>query len=124
MTDFYPRLAATAHKLIVDKGTTCQIISPPTSGGFNPETGQMLPDIPATIQQGRCVVLNYKDSLVNQPESLIQQGDKKLLLSATGITIESLNGKIEALGKTYSIIAAKDLNPAGTTLLYELHGRE
>ncbi len=123
MSEFYNRLAATAHRLITDKGTTCQIISAPISGGFNPETGQMLPDMPATIQQGRCVVLNYSSSLVNQPESLIQQGDKKILLSATGVTIDSLNGKIEALGDTYTIVSAKDLNPAGLTLIYELHGR-
>ena len=34
------------------------------------------------------------------------------------------NGKIEALGAIYTIISAKDLNPAGITLVYEVHGRE
>ena len=124
MSDFYERLQSTALKLITDKGTPCVIRSAPISGGFDPVTGQMLPDIPATIQTGVCVVLNYKDSLVNQPESLIQQGDKKLLLSAKDVTLDSLNGKIEALGKTYIVISAKDLNPAGVTLVYEVHGRE
>lgn len=124
MSDFYNRLQQTALRLITDKGTSCTIISSPTSGGFNPETGQMLPDSPATIQQGVCVVLNYGDSLVNQPESLIQQGDKKLLVSASGVSIDSLNGKIEVLDSVYTVISVKDLNPAGVTLVYEVHGRE
>lgn len=124
MSDFYNRLQNTALKLIGDKGTPCVIKSAPISGGFDEITGRMLPDIPSTTQQGVCVVLNYKDSLVNQPESLIQQGDKKLLLSAKGVTLDSLNGKIEALGAIYTVIAAKDLNPAGVTLVYEVHGRE
>lgn len=124
MANFYERLQNTALKLISDKGTPCVIKSAPISGGFDEVTGKMLDDIPSTTQQGVCVVLNYKDSLVNQPESLIQQGDKKLLLSAKGVTLDSLNGKIEALGSVYTIISAKDLNPAGITLVYELHGRE
>ena len=124
MSDFYNRLQNTALKLIIDKGTPCVIRSAPISGDFDENTGQMLDDIPSTTQQCVCVLLNYKDSLVNQPESLIQQGDKKLLLSAKGVTLDSLNGKIEALGAIYTVIAAKDLNPAGVTLVYEIHGRE
>ena len=124
MANFYERLQNTALRLISDKGTPCVIKSAPISGGFDEITGRMLPDIPSTTQQGVCVVLNYKDSLVNQPESLIQQGDKKLLLSAKGVTLDSLNGKIGALGAIYTVIAAKDLNPAGVTLVYEGHGRE
>ena len=124
MANFYERLQNTALKLITDKGTPCVTRSAPISGGFDPVTGQMLDDIPSTTQQGVCVVLNYKDSLVNQPESLIQRGDKKLLISAKGVTLDGLNGKIEALGAIYTVIAAKDLNPAGVTLVYEVHGRE
>ena len=124
MSDFYERLQNTALKMISDKGAPCVIKSAPISGGFDEITGQMLDDVPSTTQQGVCVVLNYGDSLVNQPESLIQQGDKKLLLSAKGVTLDSLNGKIEALGSVYTIISAKDLNPAGITLVYEIHGRE
>lgn len=124
MSDFYERLQNTALRLIADKGTSCVIRSAPISGGFDPVTGQMLDDVPSTVQQGVCVVLNYGESLINQPESLIQQGDKKLLLSAKGVTIDSLNGKIEALGRFYTVLSVKDLNPAGVTLTYEIHGRE
>ena len=124
MVDFYERMADTAFRLIADKGTDCTITSAEISGGFDPETGMPLDDIPATIQQGKCVVLNYKDSLYNAPESLIQVGDKKLLLSAKGITIDSLNGTVSALGDTYRVMSVKDVNPAGTTLVYEIHGRK
>lgn len=124
MSDFYQRLADTALRLIADKGTDCTITSAEISGGFDPETGMPLDDIPATIQQGVCVLLNYSDSLYNAPESLIQVGDKKLLLSAKGITIDSLNGTVSALGDTYRVMSVKDINPAGTTLVYEIHGRK
>lgn len=124
MSEFYSKLARTAHRLIEDKGVPCVITSAEISGSFDPITGQMLDPLPPTTQTGVCLVLNYGDSLVNQPESLIQQGDKKLLLSAKGVTLDSLNGKIEALGSVYTVISAKDLNPAGVALVYELHGRE
>lgn len=124
MSDFYERMQETAYKLIVEKGVSCTIASSPMAGGFDPVTGMPLDDIPSVVQQGKCVVLNYKESLYNAPESLIQLGDKKLLLSAKGITIDSLNGTIEALGKSYRIMSVKDVNPAGTAIVYEIHGRE
>lgn len=124
VTDFYERMADTALRLIADKGTDCTIVSSPIAGGFDPVTGMPLDDMPSVVQQGKCVVLNYKESLYNAPESLIEQGDKKLLLSAKGVTIDSLNGTIEALGKSYRVISVKDVNPAGTAIVYEVHGRE
>lgn len=124
MTDFYNRLAETAHKLIDDKGTDCVITSAVIQGSFDPETGMPTDDLPATVQVGRCVVLNYSDSLYNSPESLVEVGDKKILLSAKGVTLDSLNGTVEALGDTYRVIRVKDLNPAGTMLIYEVHGRK
>lgn len=124
MANFYERLQNTALRLIADKGTPCVIRSAPISGGFDPVTGQMLDDIPSTTQQGVCAVLDYDKSLVNLPESLIQKGDKKLLLSAKGVTLDSLNGKIEVLGRVYTVLSVTDRNPAGITLVYEVHGRE
>ena len=124
MSEFYSRLASTAHKLIVDKGSPCLIMSAVIQGSFDPETGMPTDDLPATVQVGRCVVLNYSDSLYNSPESLVEVGDKKILLSAKGVTLDSLNGAVEALGDTYRVISVKDLNPAGTMLIYEVHGRK
>lgn len=124
MTDFYNRLQNTALRLITDKGTDCTITSAEISGGYEPETGLPTDDLPPIVQTGKCVVLNYSDSLYNAPESLIQVGDKKILLSARDISIDSLNGTVEALGDTYKVMSVKDLNPAGITLVYELHGRK
>lgn len=124
MTDFYERMADTALRLITDKGTDCTITSAPIAGGFDPVTGMPTDDLPSVVQQGKCVVLNYKDSLYNAPESLIQVGDKKLLLSAKGLTIDSLNGTIEALNEAYRVMSVKDVNPAGTSIVYEIHGRK
>ena len=124
MTDFYERMADTALRLIADKGTDCTITSAEISGGFDPETGMPTDDLPSVVQQGKCVALNYKDSLYNAPESLIQVGDKKLLLSASGVTIDSLNGTVSVLGDIYRVMSVKDVNPAGTAIVYEIHGRK
>jgi hypothetical protein len=123
MSEFYNRLADTALRLIAEKGTPCTITSASIQGGFDPSTGMPTDDLPSTVQQGQCVVLNYQESIYNAPESLVQVGDKKLLLSAKGVTIDRLNGTIEALGSIYTVISVKDLNPAGITLIYEVHGR-
>lgn len=124
MADFYDRLAETADRLLKKYGTDCEITTTPINGEPDPVTGMPGDDLPSQAFDGRVAVLNYKESLYNAPESLIEQGDKKLLLSAKGIKIDSLNGKIEALGKAYRIMSVKDVNPAGTVLIYEIHGRE
>jgi len=40
------------------------------------------------------------------------------------VTIDSLNGTVSALDDIYRVMSVKDINPAGTTLVYEIHGRK
>lgn len=124
MSDFYERMANTALRLITDKGVPCVIKQPAQQGGSHPGTGLPLPSLPPTEQSGVCVVLNYSDVIRNAPESLVRQGDKKLLLSAKGIDIPKLGATVSVLDKDYTVVAVKDIQPATVPLVYEVHGRE
>lgn len=124
MSDFYERMADTALRLITDKGVPCVIKQPAQQGGFDEGTGLPLPNLPPTEQSGVCVVLNYSDVIRNAPESLVRQGDKKLLLSAKGIDIPKLGATVSVLDKDYTVVAVKDIQPATVPLVYEIHGRE
>lgn len=124
MADFYERMANTSLRLITDKGLPCTITTLPQQGGFDEATGMPLDDIPATTQTAQCVVLNYKDVITNMPESLVQQGDKKILIAAKDVAIPTLGGTVNVLDKAYTIVAVKDIKPAEIALVYEVHGRE
>lgn len=124
MSSFYQRLANTSLRLIADKGVPCVITSLPRQGGFDPLTGFELPDLPATTQDAQCVVLNYSKVVTNMPESLVQQGDKKILIAAKGVDMPSIGSTIAVLDKSYTVVAAKDIKPADVALIYEVHGRE
>lgn len=125
MTDFYQRLADTSLRLIADKGVPCVITSLPSSGGFDPSTGLPLDDIPATSQDARCVVLNYSKAITNMPESLVQQGDKKILIAAKGVAMPTIGGTIAVGSNKYTIVSVIDQDPTrALALVYEVHGRE
>lgn len=124
MSNFYERMANTALRLITDKGVPCVIKQPAQQGGSDPGTGLPLPNLPPTEQSGVCVVLNYSDVIRNAPESLVKQGDKKLLLSAKGVDMPKLGATVSVLDNDYMVVAVKDTQPANTPLIYEVHGRE
>jgi hypothetical protein len=68
------------------------------------------------------VVLDYADS--DRDGTLIQYGDKKVLVSVEGLTIEpKLSDKVSIGGSSHNIVAIKPLNPGGTIVMYEIQIR-
>jgi hypothetical protein len=122
MSAFYDRMAATALRLITQYGLTITLRTV-TPGGYDPELGETTPEIVAE-QVGQGILIDFT-GLEFQSNSLIKQGDKKLKLAAKGLTsAPSLLSKVIADGKTWSIVPPlKEVNPAGTPLLYELQVR-
>lgn len=123
MNNIYNRFLLTANRMIRDKGVPCRIVSLPSDGGFDAITGESLPPTAATEQDGFCIMFNYKQSLVNMSDSLIEQGDKKILVDATGINLGGLNGYIDVMGERYTIVSIRETKPAEMVVLYEIHGR-
>jgi hypothetical protein len=119
---FYEEMAVTALELITEFGQAVTLRDI-VKGAYNPGTGGSPPDtVTERIAQG--ILADYTGREF-QDNSLIQQGDKKLKIAAAGLASPpSLQSKVVIQGKTWSIVPPlKEINPAGTPLLYELQVR-
>ena len=124
MSDFYARMQDTALRLIIDKGVTCNITTKGVQGGFDPITGAPLDDLPPVTQTAQCVLLDYSTEMRNRQDSLIESGDKKILIAAKGMTEPKLSDNITVGDKVYTVAEVTNLNPNTTPLVYEVRGRE
>lgn len=119
---FYDEMASMALDLITEFGQPVTI-SDVTPGEYDPETSQNGPD--TTVERtARGILLDFT-GYEFQTNSLIQFGDKKLKVAAQGLgEAPGLLSKVVAQGRTWSIIPpVKEVNPAGTPILYELQVR-
>jgi hypothetical protein len=119
---FYDEMAVMALEMITEFGQPV-IISRTESGEYDPNQGAEVPG--ATIEQIAQGILLDFTGLEFQANSLIRQGDKKLKIAAQGMAwVPGLLDKVVAQGRTWSIVPPmKEVNPAGTPVLYELQVR-
>lgn len=116
----YTGANATAVRLIAKFGKACTLAhtSAPT---YNPETGQATGG--TVTQNGTCIELGYDAKDIDG--TTILRGDKKFLLSTSGITAAlQLEGKFTTDGVTYTIKGVNSTNPGGLTLLHEIQARK
>jgi hypothetical protein len=119
---FYDEMAVMALEMITEFGQPVTI-SKTEQGEYDPETGGDSPG--ATIEQtGQGILLDFSGQEF-QNNSLIKQDDKKLKIAAQGLAwMPGLLDKVVAQGRTWSIVPPlKEINPAGTPILYELQVR-
>lgn len=128
MSAFYDRMAATALRLIERFGQTATLSDTPEPDpdDYDPVTGMGAAIVPVT-QPGQVILLDYtaqEAGIINAAGSLVRQGDKKIMLAAKGLAwAPTMTTTILADGLAWTIINIKTTNPAGTPLLYELHGK-
>lgn len=128
MSAFYDRMAATALRLIAQYGQAATLTYTPEADpdDYDPVTGTGPVAVPVS-QAGQLILLDYtaaESGVINASGSLVQQGDKKIMLAAKGLAWPpTLTTTIMADGLTWTIVNVKSTNPAGTPLVYELHGR-
>ena len=68
------------------------------------------------------VVGNYNESLLDG--SAIKQGDKKIIVAASGLAIEpAVTDVIVCNSVAYNIVAVSVVSPAGTPIIYVLQAR-
>jgi len=122
MATFYDEMAVMALEMITEFGQPVTI-SKTVRGEYDPETGGEAPG--ATVEQIAQGILLDFTGLEFQNNSLIRQGDKKLKIAAKGLAwVPGLLDKVVAQGRTWSIVPPlKEVNPAGTPILYELQVR-
>ena len=116
---FYDEMAVMALDMIAEFGQPVTI-SKTEPGEYDPETGG--DSAGATIEQTGQGILRDFTGLEFQNNSLIKQGDKKLKIAAQGLEwVPGLLDKVVVQGRTWSIVPPlKEVNPAGTPILYEL----
>lgn len=119
---FYDEMAALALDMITEFGQPV-IIRATTVGEYDPEVGAAPPD--TVIEQTAQGMLIDFTGQEFQNNSLIKQGDKKLKIAAQGLAwVPGLLNKVIVQGRTWSIVPPlKEINPAGTPILYELQVR-
>lgn len=119
---FYDEMAVMALEMITEFGQPVTI-SKTEPGEYDPETGG---DTPGSTneQTAQGILLDFTGQEF-QNNSLIRQGDKKLKIAAKGLAwVPGLLDKVIAQGRTRSIVPPlKEVNPAGTPVLYELQVR-
>ena len=119
---FYDEMAVMALEMITEFGqpVTIRDIKP---GEYDPDTDSAGPD--TIIEQTTQGILLDFTGLEFQNNSLIKQGDKKLKIAAQGLAwAPDLLNKVIIQGRTWSIVPPlKEINPAGTPILYELQVR-
>jgi len=122
MATFYDEMAALALEMITEFGQPV-IIRATTVGEYDPEAGTALPDT-VIDQTAQGLLIDFTGQEF-QNNSLIKQGDKKLKVAAQGLAwVPGLLNKVIVQGCTWSIVPPlKEINPAGTPILYELQVR-
>lgn len=119
---FYSEMAATALEMITEFGQPVTITKT-EPGEYDPDIGGEAPG--ASVEQIAQGILLDFTGLEFQNNSLIKQGDRKLKIAAKGLAwVPGLLDKVIAQGRTWSIVPPlKEVNPAGTPILYELQVR-
>ncbi|MFJ2710865.1 hypothetical protein ACIOZM_08225 [Pseudomonas sp. NPDC087346] len=119
---FYDEMAVMALEMITEFGQPVTITKT-EPGEYDPDIGGEAPGVPVEqIAQG--ILLDFTGQEF-QNNSLIKQGDKKLKIAAQGLEwVPDLLNKVITQGRTWSIVPPlKEINPAGTPILYELQVR-
>lgn len=122
MVAIYNEMAVMALDIITEFGQPVTISSM-APDEYDPETGGEA--LGATVEQiAQGILLDFTGQEF-QNNSLIKQGDKKLKIAAQGLAwVPGLLDKVVAQGRTWSIVPPlKEVNPAGTPILYELQVR-
>ena len=119
---FYDEMAVMALEMITEFGQPVTI-SKTEPGEYDPEIGGEVPGV--TVEQiAQGILLDFTGQEF-QNNSLIRQGDKKLKIAAKGLAwVPDLLDKVVVQGRAWSIVPPlKEINPAGTPILYELQVR-
>jgi hypothetical protein len=128
----YARAKATAARLLSGNGQVVTLSQPGTAGTYNPATG-LIEGGSTVTQTGWGVVFEYSTFIRSgsraEAGSLIQSGDKQLLLSPLNSTGGDLTmpapGAIATLadGTAYTVTSVAPLAPAETRVYFECNIR-
>ena len=111
----YDRLSATALRLLAKFGQPV-IRSEISISAYDPATSSAVKTATESSRIG--VLLEYPPGTFHGDGTLVQKGDKQLLLDAAG-PIE-LTDLFLISGKVYTVANISELSPAGVIVMYDL----
>ena len=112
----YAKLAARALRLLTKYGAPVTRMAY-ALGTYNPATSMATPSVTNTTRTG--LLLDFGAGQTTERGTLIQGGDKRLLLDPTaGVT---LGDAFVCNGTQYMVVSIGEINPAGTVVLYDIH---
>ena len=114
----YTKSAASALKMLTKFGQSVTRRSY-TAGTYDPATGLVTPTTADTTRKG--ALFDFGEGQTLERGTLIQSGDKRLLLDATATVLPQDHFIIG--GTENVIVSIGEINPAGTVVLYDLHLR-
>jgi hypothetical protein len=117
---FYSKLAETSRALLGRFGQDVVLRRHTSTGEYNPDTGATEQDHSDTVYKG--ALFDFQAGQTDINNSLIQAGDKELLLEDTGVP-PSVSDQVLIGGVLWSIQSVGEINPAGTPVLYKLQVR-
>lgn len=115
---FYSDLTTTATELLTEFGQDVTRRSY-TTGTYDTAAGSVTPTTADTTRKG--AIFDFGAGQTLERGALIQAGDKRLLLDASATV--SPQDHIIVGSKEYVIISMGEINPAGTSVMYDLHLR-
>ena len=122
---FYARLQATSNRLLKGKGQPVTLTHT-VPGTYDPATGGITNT--TTTQTAYGAIFDYGTKQIDG--TLIKAGDKQLLLSAfktdgAALTAPVLGDTVSIGGVVYTLVEPlKEVNPAGTVVMYEVNMRK
>ena len=116
---FYGDLAATADRSLQKFGASVTLLRT-AAGVYDPASGTTTTPKPVAYV-GVGVALNY--TAQDMKNSLIQQGDQKLYISALGMVEPRPGDTVQFGGSAYTVVDSKPLAPAGVAVLFEVQVR-
>lgn len=114
----YTELAAVADELIVEFGQAVTVRHR-TAGAYDPATGSAA--VTVTDELGSGAVFDYATKQIDG--SMIQRGDKYVLLSPAGVTAPEPDDRILVGATEYGVVSVNTTSPAGTAVLHTVQIR-
>ena len=124
MSDFYTGLAATALRLITDKGQALTL-KKPDSGTFDPALGKYTADTTGESVTVQAVILPMTKLEDNKYLGDLVAGKlRKILIAASGVDEPIAGDHILEGTNVWEIFGCTPVSPAGIPLLYKAKARK
>jgi hypothetical protein len=117
----YEQSAANASAALARKGRDV-ILRQAAAGIYDTDQGAVSAPAP-TDKTLKGVLFDFAAGVTTVRGTLIEAGDKELLLEAKPGIVPSQRDQVIVGADTYKVITLGEINPAGTAILYTLHLR-